>query len=220
MSSNPAQCPRCRGVLWGRALPAGAGHACGNCGGVWLDHAAATRMTQVLCSETLGHANAGARTAQPVDTRAGIACPACGSALERTTVGQTGVEIDYCSAHGTWFDRDELGRVAQAYATARAYGRHGSGALVGGAAVAGAAVAGGAVAGAALVASQQNEVQRYAQSLDAADVAEVAIEGGSAAFEVGAAVGDAADVAEVAGGAAEVAGGVFEILGGIFEGLG
>lgn len=218
MSSNPAHCPRCGGVLWGRALPAGAGHACGNCGGVWLDHAAATRMTQVLCSETLGHANAGARTAQPVDTRAGIACPACGSALERTTVGQTGVEIDYCSAHGTWFDKDELRRVAQAYATARAYGRHGSG--VGGAAVAGAAVAGTAVAGAAMMASQESQVERYAQNLDAEDVADIAIEGGSAAFEAGAAIGDAADAADLAGGAAEVAGGVFEILGGIFEGLG
>ncbi|MBE7485849.1 MAG: zf-TFIIB domain-containing protein [Polyangiaceae bacterium] len=218
MSSSPAHCPRCGGILWGRALPAGAGHACGSCGGVWLDHAAATRMTQVLCSDTLGHAEVGARTASAVDTRGGLVCPTCKSALARTVVGQTGVEIDYCSAHGTWFDKDELRRVAEAYATARAYGRHGSG--VGGAAVAGAAVAGTAVAGAAMMASQESQVERYAQNLDAEDVADIAIEGGSAAFEAGAAIGDAADAADLAGGAAEVAGGVFEILGGIFEGLG
>lgn len=211
MSQGPAHCPRCNGVLWGRALPAGTGHACGTCGGVWLDNAAAARMTEVLCSDTLAHADAGARLAQHApDTRGALACPSCGATLERTTVGQTRVEIDFCRAHGTWFDRDELGRVAQSYATARAYGRHGSGALVGGAAVAGAAVAGTAVAGAAVLASQQNEAQRFAQDVDAEDVAEIAIEGGSAAFDVGSAVGDAVDVGEVAGG-------VFEVLGGIFE---
>jgi len=205
-------CPRCGGVLWGRTLPAGAGHACGYCGGVWLDHAASKRVTEVLCSDTLAHAEAGARMARHVpDTRASLACPSCGSPLARSKVGQTGVEIDTCAAHGTWFDKDELARVAQSHATARAYGRHGSAALVGGAAVAGAA----AVGAGALLASDP-AVQRHAQNLsagDVADAAEIAVDAGGAAFDVGAAVGDAVDVGEVAGG-------VFEILGGLFEGLG
>ena len=131
-------CPRCGGVVWGRALPAGSGHACGSCGGVWLDTAAASRMSEVLCSETLAHADAGAQLAKhAVDTRGAIACPVCGAAMDRSVAGQTRVEIDVCRAHGTWFDRDELGRVAQAHATARAYGQHGSAALAGGAAVGG-----------------------------------------------------------------------------------
>lgn len=189
-------CPRCSGVLWTRALPQGTGHVCGTCGGVWLDTAAASRIVQVLCSETLSHAEAGARVARhQADTRGAIACPTCGAPTQRTLAAQSRVEVDVCPAHGTWFDRNELERVAQAHAAARAYG--------------GAALAGGAAAGgAALMAAQPR-----AQEVDATEVAELAIEGGSAALEVGSAIGDAAD-------AAEVAGTVFEVLGGLFEGLG
>jgi hypothetical protein len=120
--------------------------------------------------------------------------------------------VDFCPQHGTWFDKDELGRVAQSFATARAYGGHGTGAAV----AAGVGVAGVAVAGTALAASQSNQVQRYVEQIDpedAVDAVELAVEGGSAAFEIGAAVGDAVD-------AGEVAGGVFEILGGLFDGFG
>lgn len=145
---------------------------------------------------------------QAVDTRGTVACPECGQAMERSVAGQTGVEIDVCREHGTWFDRDELGRIARAHATARAYGRHGSAALVGGAVAVGAAAA-----GAAVVASDQGFLGRQAQNVDAADAAEIAIEGGSAALEVGGAIGEAA-------GGAEIAGTVFEVLGALFEGLG
>jgi hypothetical protein len=169
-----------------------------------------------LCSETLGHADIAARTsAHQVDTRGALQCPSCHAPLQRVVVGQTSVEVDYCTAHGTWFDKNELNRVAQSFATARAYGRHGSAALAGGA-VAGAAVAGTAVAAGAVAVAHSDSVQRHASALDAedaVDMAELAVEGGSAAFEVGEAVGGAVD-------AAEVAGGVFEILGGLFEGLG
>lgn len=202
-------CPRCSAILWSRPLPAGSGHACGTCGGVWLDGAAAQHVTHVLCGETLGHADIASRTsAHRVDTQSAIACPICRATLQRTRVGQAGVDVDYCTQHGTWFDKDELGRVAQSFATARAYG--GAGAVA-----AGAGVAGVAVAGTALAASQSNEVRRFANELDpedAADALELAVDGGSAALEVGAAVGDAVDVGEVAGG-------VFELLGGLFEGF-
>ena len=162
---------------------------------MWLDTAAASHITQVLCSETLAHAEAGARVARhPVDTRGDIACPTCGAVAQRSLAGQARVEIDVCPAHGTWFDRNELERVAQAHAAARAYGS--------------AAVVGVAAGGAALMAAQPR-----GQGVDAADVAEIAIEGGSAALDVGSALGDAAD-------AADVAGTVFELVGGLFEGLG
>lgn len=206
-------------MLWSRPLPAGSGHACGTCGGVWLDGPAAQHVSQVLCGETLGHADIAARTsAHRVDTNHAIACPICRSALQRTRVGNSGVDVDYCTQHGTWFDKDELGRVAQSFATARAYGQQGGGGFGTGATVAvGAGVAGAAVAGTALaVASHENQARRFAEDMDpedAADALELAVDGGSVAFEVGAAVGDAVDVGEVAGG-------VFEILGGLFEGLG
>ena len=94
-------CPRCGGALWARELPQGSGHACGTCGGVWLDTAAASHITRVLCSETLAHAEAGARVARhPVDTRGDIACPTCGAVAQRSLAGQARVEIDVCPAHG------------------------------------------------------------------------------------------------------------------------
>lgn len=180
---------------------------------MWLDGPATQHVSHVLCGETLGHADIASRTsAHRVDTSGAIACPSCRSVLQRTRIGQAGVDVDYCPAHGTWFDKDELGRVAQSFATARAYGGHGGGAAL----AAGVGVAGVAVAGTALAASQSNQVRRFADEIDpedATDALELAVDGGSAAFEVGAAVGDAVDVGEVAGG-------VFEILGGLFEGFG
>jgi hypothetical protein len=180
---------------------------------VWLDGPAAQHVNHALCGETLGHADIASRTsAHRVDTSVPIACPMCRSVLHRTRIGQAGVDVDHCPTHGTWFDKDELGRVAQSFAAARAYGGHGGGAAL----AAGVGVAGVAVAGTALAASQSNDFRRFANNIepeDATDALELAVDGGSVAFEVGAAVGDAADVGDVAGG-------VFEILGGLFEGFG
>jgi Zn-finger nucleic acid-binding protein len=44
-------------------------------------------------------------------TSARLACPSCGATLARAGVGETGVEVDACSEHGTWFDAGEIARI-------------------------------------------------------------------------------------------------------------
>jgi hypothetical protein len=43
-----------------------------------------------------------------------LACPACAEPMLRTRVARAEVELDTCARHGTWYDRDEMGRVAAA----------------------------------------------------------------------------------------------------------
>lgn len=97
-------------------------HACNACGGVWADTAAAERVATVVDRELLAVAKNAALHADHEERLSGEIrpsipnaparrCPACDGELARTRRG--GVTLDVCAEHGTWFDRDELGRVAR-----------------------------------------------------------------------------------------------------------
>jgi Zn-finger nucleic acid-binding protein len=119
-------CPRCRVVhrAAGRsdAPPLFAGsvggmtlHGCAACAGVFLGPACARRLAEAQPPEVVAHASrasAGARY-QP-DLAPPLACPACQQTMHRTHAISAQVEIDSCKLHGTWYDRGELERVAQA----------------------------------------------------------------------------------------------------------
>jgi Zn-finger nucleic acid-binding protein len=193
-------CPRCRVALHFGSTRSGPMYGCGHCGGIWLDRAMSDRLTRALDSDTLALADAASHHAQSrVETSAPLSCPGCGAALTRQNVANARVEVDSCASHGTWFDRDELQKVARAFAAARAYG-------------APLAAAAGVAGGAALAAGAAG--QRVNQTEEAG---ETGLEIAGDALETGVEV---ADAAEGASDALELAGGAFEILGGIFEALG
>jgi len=196
-------CPRCHGALHFGSTKSGPMYGCGVCGGIWLDRAMSERLTRALDSDTLALADSASHHARKrVETSAPLTCPSCAGSLTRRTVANARVEVDACPDHGTWFDRDELQKVARGFAAARAYGAP---------LTASAAVAGGAVlsTGAAGIAEQ-----RVNQNQEGSETGiEIAGETLDAGLEV-------ADAAEGASGALELAGGAFEILGGILEGLG
>jgi Zn-finger nucleic acid-binding protein len=196
-------CPRCRVALHFGSTRSGPMYGCGHCGGIWLDRAMSERLTSALDSDTLALADSASQHARTrVETSATLACPSCGAALARRNVANARAEVDSCASHGTWFDRDELQKVARGFAAARAYGAP----LAAGAAVAGGAALGAGTAG--LVEQRVNQTQQ---------AGETGIEIAGDALETG------VDVAEAAAGASdalELAGGAFEILGGIFEALG
>ena len=86
------------------------------CGGVWTDRSASRRITETVHRELVGIATQTAKRAVDGEHRPtgpGVArlCPACGSPLACVRSGH--VAVDVCAAHGTWFDRDELGRLAR-----------------------------------------------------------------------------------------------------------
>jgi Zn-finger nucleic acid-binding protein len=109
------RCPRC-------ALPLFEGRAneitmlgCGRCGGIWLDNEAARRAIQTMDEAVLLLADqASSRAAFTVEVAGTAVCPTCQRSLARTRSPQSGIWIDVCPEHGTWFDRYELGVVLEA----------------------------------------------------------------------------------------------------------
>jgi Zn-finger nucleic acid-binding protein len=212
-SSTVFLCPRCRIALHVGTTQNGAMHGCGRCGGIWLDRAMSERLTRALDSDTLALADAASQHAAQVEiSNTRLGCPHCASVLTGHAVANARVHVDFCSTHGTWFDRDELQKVARAFAVSRAYGgAHSGAAAMGGAAVLGAGTAALAL-GSYPLAPNARQTEEGATS---------ALEVGGEALDVGLEAASAApDIAEAGSGALELAGGAFEILGGIFEGLG
>lgn len=118
MSWPPAQpliCPRCdQPLVRGQAVDM-VMHACGRCGGIWLDLQGARRV-RVRISESAR------RLAQmatdhgksPVDRKPTIACLICKQPMRRSRFEPAGVDLDRCGQHGTWYDHAELLQMADA----------------------------------------------------------------------------------------------------------
>jgi Zn-finger nucleic acid-binding protein len=90
----------------------GALYDCGACGGQFVEHGL---LRDLLEQRDVYGASAPRRpkrfkiAPEPV---AYVACPVCGLAMNRKNFGRSsGVIVDTCSAHGTWFDAGELPHV-------------------------------------------------------------------------------------------------------------
>lgn len=95
-------------------------HGCSTCGGVWLGTACAQKFAQGLPRKAIALAAEHAAKAQDTaDTNAPIACPICGTTMSRTHAAAAKLDLDFCNAHGTWYDRNELERIAQAIENTR-----------------------------------------------------------------------------------------------------
>jgi Zn-finger nucleic acid-binding protein len=101
-----------------QAFRAGAGslYACERCGGQLVTHGLLRALIEQR--ETLGSAAASSADAprgnplkEPVRYRP---CPACGQMMNRKNFGGTsGIIVDLCTSHGTYFDAGELPRVLE-----------------------------------------------------------------------------------------------------------
>jgi Zn-finger nucleic acid-binding protein len=90
---------------------------CRHCGGLWVDKSS----FQKICEEreeqeaVLGMASpvpAGATEKTDNNLRMYVPCPLCGSLMNRLNfAGCSGVVIDWCKEHGSWFDYQELGQI-------------------------------------------------------------------------------------------------------------
>ena len=110
-------CPRGCGTLRQLTLGGLAMDECEQCSGVWL----ALEVFQKLCAEEerrsvfLGAELQVRHTpATAVKTVSYVPCPDCGKLMNRVNFGKrSGVVLDACAQHGTWFDADELRRVVE-----------------------------------------------------------------------------------------------------------
>lgn len=112
-------CPRCLRPL--NTYQAGAFEvdACLSCGGLFIDNAASRELVRafdrdlIRVATTIGIGKG--ETVGPGVYQKDLACPRCGSPLSPVNLPSASAEVDICAEHGTWFDANELPKVARAY---------------------------------------------------------------------------------------------------------
>lgn len=114
----PRNCPRCRTEMQAVTVGATVVRECHKCEGLWLDVASFEK----ICADreqqaaVLGAASPAptASAKDAVNTVRYVPCPECGQLMNRINFARcSGVIVDVCRGHGTWFDRDELTRIVE-----------------------------------------------------------------------------------------------------------
>jgi Zn-finger nucleic acid-binding protein len=114
-------CPRCSTSLSVTAIGSAFLEECGACGGVWVDAQSFQQICQskeqqaayVGAGSPLAPPTLGMADRHPEDVRY-VKCPACGRLMNRMNFARhSGVVVDVCKQHGTWFDRDELREIVE-----------------------------------------------------------------------------------------------------------
>lgn len=120
VSSEAIPCPACRGEgresngalpfrpLRGTSNDEVVFHGCPTCQGVFIGAQAWVAIT--LAEEVELHLPPHRPNDRTVHTIGALRCPCCDVTLEDAVFGgyASGIAIDYCRNHGTWFDRGEL----------------------------------------------------------------------------------------------------------------
>jgi Zn-finger nucleic acid-binding protein len=112
------KCPRCRIDMSSITIGAEAMRECEKCGGLWVEVAA---FAQICANREEQSAVLGGAAALPPpqgDRDAGrityVPCPQCSNLMNRVNFAKcSGVIVDVCKGHGTWFDRNELSQIVQ-----------------------------------------------------------------------------------------------------------
>ena len=113
------KCPRCRVDMKSIMLGTIAMRECEQCLGLWVEVAAFEK----ICADR-EEQSAVLGTASPIPGRQAPSantesiryapCPQCGQLMNRINFARcSGVIVDICKGHGTWFDRDELSSIVQ-----------------------------------------------------------------------------------------------------------
>jgi Zn-finger nucleic acid-binding protein len=114
----PRKCPRCRIEMNPVTIGATAVRECHECEGLWLDVYA---FEKICADREQQSAVLGAASPAPtgvardaVSTVRYVPCPECGQLMNRINFARcSGVIVDVCRGHGTWFDRDELSHIVE-----------------------------------------------------------------------------------------------------------
>lgn len=90
-------------------------HECGRCYGLWLDTPTFARICRDSEKQSVvsaGRPSLG--TPNSVGPVRYVRCPQCASLMNRVNFANcSGVIVDVCRAHGTWFDHNELHRIVE-----------------------------------------------------------------------------------------------------------
>ena len=111
-------CPRCRVEMQSVEIGETAVRECLKCEGLWLDVASFEKICtdREQQSAVLGAASPAPTHAvtDAVSQIRYVPCPECAQLMNRINFARcSGVIVDVCKGHGTWFDRDELNRIVE-----------------------------------------------------------------------------------------------------------
>ncbi len=117
---EPPVCPTCEGAepmairgvggVWVRE--------CAKCNGLWVPGERLDALIQRAVDSARERAASGLSRAErrPLSIAVQFSyrnCPVCGHHMQRKNFGRrSGVVVDWCGAHGTWLDKDELEQIA------------------------------------------------------------------------------------------------------------
>jgi Zn-finger nucleic acid-binding protein len=109
----PLHCPRCRTALARVKVGTTDLSECPACDGLWVESGAFEKICANQEQQSIGIAPGAAPwPAQPVTAVRYIPCPVCAKLMNRVNFAAcSGVIVDICRSHGTWFDAEELARI-------------------------------------------------------------------------------------------------------------
>jgi Zn-finger nucleic acid-binding protein len=110
-------CPRCRVEMEAIAVGNASLRECGRCDGMWVDVDSFEKIVEERDEQAsvLGTASQVPKQtgAEPNKVRY-VPCPECNQLMNRVNFAHcSGVIVDVCKGHGTWFDRDELQQIIE-----------------------------------------------------------------------------------------------------------
>lgn len=111
------KCPRCQTELSLVTIGSTAVLECERCVGLWLD----VTSFEKICADreqqsaVLGLASpAPSHAVRETSKVKYVPCPVCSQLMNRINFARcSGVIVDFCKGHGTWFDRDELSHIVE-----------------------------------------------------------------------------------------------------------
>ena len=111
------KCPRCAIEMGALTLGGTDIRECERCFGLWVD----VPSFEKICSDreqqaaVLGAASpAPTKPVQDINKVRYVPCPECQQLMNRINFARcSGVVVDVCKGHGTWFDREELSRIVE-----------------------------------------------------------------------------------------------------------
>jgi Zn-finger nucleic acid-binding protein len=111
------KCPRCKSEMVLVTLGLTTVLECEQCLGLWLDVASFEKICadREQQSAVLGAASHAPTSATHQTSKVSyVPCPECAALMNRINFARcSGVIVDICKQHGTWFDRDELSRIVE-----------------------------------------------------------------------------------------------------------
>ena len=117
MNAAEIECPRCKVQMKSVVIGSINVSECEHCLGLWLNVAAFEKICadREQQSAVLGTASPAPSSAVRETSKVNyVPCPQCSQLMNRINFARcSGVIVDVCKGHGTWFDRDELSRIVE-----------------------------------------------------------------------------------------------------------